>query len=70
MDFKLLTVGEAAEALRIKPATVRAWVLRRKIASYRVGSRSVRIASEEVDRILHDGLRPAKRPLTKGVKHE
>jgi excisionase family DNA binding protein len=39
---KLLTVVEAAEVLRIKPATIRAWVLRRKINSFRVG-RSVRI---------------------------
>jgi excisionase family DNA binding protein len=63
----LLTVTEAAEALCMKPATVRAWLLRRKITSYRVG-RSVRIAPEEVQRILRAGLRPAKRPLEKGGK--
>jgi excisionase family DNA binding protein len=55
---KLLTVAEAAEALRIKPATVRAWVLRRKIGSYRVG-RAVRIGTDEVDQVLRNGLRPA-----------
>jgi len=69
MNSKLLTVSETAEALRIKPATVRAWVLRRKISSFRVG-RAVRVSAEEIDRLLHDGLRPAKGPLTKGVKYE
>jgi excisionase family DNA binding protein len=55
---KLLTVAETAEALRIKPATVRAWVLRRKINSYRVG-RTVRIGADAVDQVLRNGLRPA-----------
>jgi excisionase family DNA binding protein len=59
MLTNLLTVQEAAAALRIKPATVRAWVLRRKINSYRVG-RAVRISAEEIERILQDGLRPAR----------
>jgi excisionase family DNA binding protein len=61
MNCKLFTVAETAEALRIKPATVRAWVLRRKIGSFRVG-RAVRISAEEVERMLRDGLRPAKGP--------
>ena len=59
MVTQLLTVAEAAEALRIKPATVRAWVLRRKINSFRIG-RSVRISVEEIDRVLRAGLRPAR----------
>jgi excisionase family DNA binding protein len=58
MSFKLLTVVEAAEALRVKPATIRAWVLRRKINSFRVG-RAVRISAEEIERVLRNGLRPA-----------
>jgi len=59
MVRKLMTVQETAEALRIKPATVRAWVLRRKINSFRIG-RAVRISAEEIDRILQEGLRPAR----------
>jgi excisionase family DNA binding protein len=59
MVTQLLTVAEAAEALRIKPATVRAWVLRRMINSFRIG-RSVRISVEEIDRVLRAGLRPAR----------
>ena len=69
MNFKLLNVAETAEALRIKPATVRAWVLRRKINSFRVG-RAVRISAEEIDRVLHDGLRPAIGSQRRGVKIE
>ena len=55
--MKLLTLAETADALRIKPATVRAWVLRRKINSYRVG-RAVRIGADAVDQVLRNGLRP------------
>lgn len=65
MTKKLLTVAESAEALRIKPATIRAWLRRRKITSYRVG-RSVRIASEEIERVLRNGLRPAGGPVGGG----
>jgi excisionase family DNA binding protein len=59
MNLNLMTVAEVAQALRVKPATIRAWVLRRKINSYRVG-RAVRISAEEIERILSDGRRPAK----------
>lgn len=68
MNVKLLTVAEAAEALRIKPATIRAWVLRRRISSFRVG-RAVRIPADEIDRVLRNGLRPAREPQEKGGKH-
>jgi excisionase family DNA binding protein len=65
---KLLTVHEVAQSLGVKPATVRAWVLRRKITSFRVG-RAVRISEEEIGRVLRDGLRPAKGPPEKGGKY-
>ena len=60
---------ETAEALRIKPATVRAWVLRRKINSYRVG-RAVRIGAEEIEQVLRNGLRPAIGSQKRGAKYE
>jgi excisionase family DNA binding protein len=65
---KLLTVQEAAEALRLQPATIRAMLLRRRINSIRVG-RAVRIAEAEVERVLREGLRPAKELLEKGGKY-
>ena len=51
--------------LNVSPACIQAWLFRRKINSYRIG-RAVRIPVEEVDRILHDGLRPAVRLQRKG----
>ena len=69
MSCKLLTVAETSEALRIKPATVRAWVLRRKINSYRVG-RAVRIGAEEIEQVLRNGLRPAIGSQKKGARYE
>jgi excisionase family DNA binding protein len=59
MNLRLLTVVEAASALRIRPCTLRMWLQRRKINSFRVG-RAVRISTDEIERVLHDGLRPAK----------
>jgi excisionase family DNA binding protein len=59
MTKKLLTIVEAAEMLRIKPSTMRAWLLRRRINSYRIG-RLVRISSEEVEKVLRDSHVPAK----------
>jgi len=56
--MKLLTIQETAEALRLKVSTIRAWILRRKLNSFRIG-RAVRISAEEVERIIQDGLRPA-----------
>jgi len=39
MDQDLLTVGEASELLRLKPSTVRAWLLKRRIPFIKLGSR-------------------------------
>jgi len=68
MNGKLLTVAEAADALHMKPSSLRAWVLRRKINCYKVG-RSIRISTDEIERLLREGLRPAKEPLEKGGKY-
>ena len=65
MSNKLFSVEQAADAWSIKPATVRAWVLSRKITSYRLG-RAVRISEEEIERVLHEGLRPAKKAIGGG----
>jgi len=36
---ELLTVPEASALLRLKPSTLRAWILHRKIAHVKLGSR-------------------------------
>lgn len=59
---RLLNVKEAAEALGLKAATIRAWILRRKISYVRVGSRSIRIPAGEVEKLIERGFVPAREP--------
>ena len=40
-DERLYTIQEAAERLRVKPATLYMWVSRRKIAFVKIGSRTM-----------------------------
>jgi excisionase family DNA binding protein len=56
---KLLTVPQAAEALTLKPKTVRAWIAARRIACVRLGS-AVRIPTSEITRLIGDGTIPAR----------
>jgi excisionase family DNA binding protein len=55
----LLTVAEAAEALNIKVATVRAWLLRRKLPRVNCG-RAVRIPADAVAQFIERNTIPAK----------
>jgi len=57
-ERRLLSITEAAEQLGLAPVTLRAWIARRKIASIRLG-RSVRIDSNEIDRMIDSGTTPA-----------
>jgi excisionase family DNA binding protein len=57
-DNNLLNVDEAAAYLRIKPPTVRAWILKRKIGVVRLG-RSVRLRKNELDLLIERGTTPA-----------
>jgi excisionase family DNA binding protein len=54
-----LTVKEAAEELNLSPATIRAWLLRRRLGCVRLG-RAVRIPRSEIHRMLDEGAVPAK----------
>jgi len=56
---KLLTVPDVAEALAVKPATVRAWLLRRKLPRVNCG-RAVRIPAEAVAEFIARNTIPAK----------
>ena len=57
-ESELLTVPEVAAALRLKPSTIRAWVLRRRIAFCKVG-RCVRIRRCDIEAFLAESLVPA-----------
>lgn len=56
----LLRVEEAAELLNVKPSTVRAWLLRRKLPRVRIGQRAVRIPREALEELIAEGTIPAR----------
>jgi excisionase family DNA binding protein len=58
--LKMLTVEQAAEQLGLKQSTLRAWVLRRKIAYHKVGGKAVRIPQREIDRLIEESRVPAR----------
>jgi excisionase family DNA binding protein len=51
MNSDLLTVSEAAEILRLRVSTIRAWVCQRKIPYVKVG-RLVRILRSDVEALI------------------
>jgi len=55
----LLTVFEAAEALGVKPATVRAWLAKRKLPRVNCG-RAVRIPAEAISEFIERNTIPAR----------
>lgn len=63
MDAKetLLTVPEIAQRLAVKQSTIRAWLLTRRLCKVRVGRRAVRVPASEIDRIISEGMVPARR---------
>ena len=59
--LQLLTVVQFATVLNVTPACVRRWLLEKRIASVKVGRRLIRIPATEAQRIIDEGLRPARR---------
>jgi excisionase family DNA binding protein len=59
-EDELLTASEFAKRMNMKESTVRAWLLSRKICKIKIGRRLVRIPVREVDRIIREGLIPAR----------
>ena len=55
----LLTVPEASEVLRLRPSTVRAWLLQRRIPFIKLGSR-VFLRMEDCLALIDAGFRPAQ----------
>jgi excisionase family DNA binding protein len=52
MDEKLLTCDELADALKLRPATIRRWTYMKRIPAVRIGRRSIRYRLRDVERIL------------------
>jgi excisionase family DNA binding protein len=59
MQGNMLNVNEAAQLLGLKPATLRAWILHRKIDFVRVG-RAIRIPSKAVADFIERNTIPAR----------
>lgn len=53
---QLLTVLQAADALALKPATIRKMILQRRLPVVRIG-RSVRIKQADVEGIIRQGYK-------------
>lgn len=56
---QLLSVGQAAARLALKPSTIRRRILERRIDYVKLG-RAVRIPSEAVERLIEEGWRESK----------
>jgi excisionase family DNA binding protein len=57
----LLTISEACEVLRLKPSTVRSWILKRKMSYVKMGGR-VLIRESDCQQLIQAGLRPPIQP--------
>ena len=57
-DSELLTIDEAASLMRIKPATVRDWIWKKKIAYVKFSGR-VFIRRSDVEALIQAGTVPA-----------
>lgn len=58
-EKRLLRVNEVAERLGLRPSTVRAWLLRKRLPAVHCG-RSVRIPSDWVEKFIADNTVPAR----------
>ncbi|MGD1105236.1 MAG: helix-turn-helix domain-containing protein [Terriglobia bacterium] len=52
----LLRVSEAAVLLGLKPCTVRAWLLQRKLPCVRLSARAVRLRRGDIEKIISQGF--------------
>ena len=57
---RLHSVEEAAELLRVKPVTIRAWITQGRIMPVRLGRR-VLLTERELQRFIETGMRQGKK---------
>ena len=58
---KLLSIKEASDMLALKPSTIRAWLLRRKLPRVNCG-RAVRIPAAAIEKFIAENTVPAREP--------
>jgi excisionase family DNA binding protein len=61
----LLTLKEAAAALRIQPSTLRSWVLKRRIKFQKIGG-AIRFRHSDLLRFIEDATVEAQLTTNKG----
>jgi len=59
MPHDLLTIAEASAALRLQTSTLRSWILKRRIAYCKLGSR-VFIRRQDIDSLISRSVVPAQ----------
>ena len=59
-EKRLLRVNQFAAVLEVTPACIRRWLLERRITAVKIGKRLIRIPASEAQRIINEGIRPAK----------
>jgi len=59
MKSVLLNVQQVADALNLRPATIRAWLLRRKLPFVKCG-RAIRIPADAVHQFIQRNTVPAR----------
>ena len=52
MDGDLLTIPEAAAALKVSPVTIARWLKQGRLPAYRMGPRAVRIRRDDLTEVL------------------
>lgn len=67
LESGLLTVDEAAQLLRLKPSTIRDWLLRRRITYVKLGRR-VFLRRADLEALISSSVVPASRSLIKTEK--
>jgi len=58
-DTELLTIAEAADLLRLRPSTLRSWILKRRIPFVKLGSR-VFIRRSDCEALIAASVVPAQ----------
>jgi excisionase family DNA binding protein len=67
-DPGLLTIAETSAMLRLRPSTLRAWILRRKLPFCKVG-RLVRIRRADIESLIAASVVPARHDERSEVSH-
>lgn len=58
----LVSIEECALSLGVRPSTIRAWILQKRIGSCKIGARRL-VPQDEVIRLIRENYQPATKSL-------